>query len=367
MYELRWVFGLLCLVNGAGACGAGCLTCSSTACTSCSEGWMKDYYGLDWDCVPCINDCRKCSMIYAKWVVNLVVYWQIPGPCERCKTGYYQNPAGNFACVPCGTQCSSCGLENGVCNFCNSGYYRDQNPPYQNCFPCSSCNSRQKQVWHCVTANDAVCENCASNQRVTFSECISCVDRVTYASADQTRCDPCTDCTTSQYLPSGNECIGSRNAICLNCADNRASKTVNSLTCNSCVAGYYLSGTSGACVNCNTPSCPANTYIQCTNGERVCVVCRGHTQANACPTGTEPSRTCAGTDRADSTCTACGLGAERPPASVSTMLKCFACGLGYYKSTQDTTVCVVCTNKAPTNSLYLSWGNTPPSSNTCPW
>jgi len=284
--------------------------------------------------------------------------------CLGCNSGYTSH-GDSITCIACGIQCSTCTLN--TCPKCNSGFYSSPRSPTRDCYQCTPCTSRQKELWSCGTYGDRLCSNCPSNSMATTYECIACVDRVTYASADQSQCDTCTTCTTAQYLPSGNECTASRNTICVNCAGNTASKTVNSLTCNTCVSGYYLSATTGVCTDCGTPNCPTNTYIQCASGTRTCVVCTGNTQANACPFGKEPSQICTGTQRTDSTCNACGSGSERPAASVSTTLQCIKCGLGYYKDTTSTNNCVVCTNKPLVNSLYLAWGNQIPSSNTCPW
>ena len=359
---------LLWAGRGVGACGDGCLTCTSSKCTSCTTGYALDYYTAgkgDKDCWWCGNWCLQCTMVYMMDSEGL--NFQKRSPCASCSNGYFRGSVDPSDCVACGTQCNSCALQGGVCNSCNSGYFINPANPTVNCQSCRVCTSRQKESSACGTFSDRGCSDCPSNTRVTTYECIACVDRVTYASADQSRCDGCTTCTTAQYLPSGNECTASRDTICMNCADNRMSKTTNSLTCNTCVSGYYLSGTTGACTDCGTPNCPANTYIQCASGTRTCVVCTGNTQANACPFGKEPNLICTGTQRVDSSCNACGPGSERPAASVSTTLQCMKCGLGYYKDTTSTNNCGLCTNKPAGNSLYLAWGNQIPSSNSCPW
>ena len=357
---------LLWAGRGVGACGVGCLTCTASVCTSCSEGWAKDFFEREWDCIQCSPQCEKCHMYEHTWMYGLQWYFQMPAACERCSVGYYQNPAGTFACTPCKNNCNSCVLETGVCSQCRSGFYRTD-PPYQGCTQCILCMPWQKETQTCNIDNDRRCERCPSNSMATTYECIACVDRVTYASEDQSRCDTCTTCTTAQYLPSGNECTGSRNAICLNCADNRMSMTTNSLTCNTCANGYYLSGTTGTCVDCATPNCPTNTYIRCANGIRTCVVCAGNTLANACTYGKEPNQICTGTQRSDSTCVNCGPGSERLTANVGTTLMCVQCSLGNYKVFKSTDTCRPCSNKPAENSLYLAWGNQIPSSNTCPW
>ena len=363
---LCWTTLLLCF-REALACGYGCWACTDTKCTTCTTGYaLQVIYGITGspDCVKCNNLCESCTMdtYFDTWYMQTR---QIQSACARCSAGYYQNPSDTRNCITCGSQCTSCALIGGGCSTCNSGFYSNPNSPTFDCYPCTACTSRQKELWSCGLYGDRLCSNCPSNSRATTYECIACVDRVTYASADQSRCDTCTSCTTAQYLPSGNECTASSNAICVNCADNRASKTMNSLTCNSCVSGYYLSGTTGACVDCATPNCPTNTYIQCASGTRTCVSCTGHTQANACPFGKEPNLICTGTQREDSTCIGCAPGSERLAANVATTLMCVRCGLGKFRLySQD---CLECTNKPASNSIYLTWGNQNPNSNTCPW
>jgi hypothetical protein len=163
-------------------------------------------------------------------------------------------------------------------------------------------------------------------------------------------------------------CAATKNTICTNCLDNKAVRTLNSGTCDTCTTGYYALGSPFACFKCDLNPCSVGFYQECSNAQRTCTQCAGLTLATACPVGQGPEpKTCplGTTSETKSVCTACAAGSERLTAGAP--LDCAKCGAGFYKDVRGVSSCGRCTNAPANNSLYMIWGNTEATIASCPW
>lgn len=312
----------------------------------------------------CPLGCLTCYLNYAEI------------RCRTCTAGYAHYGVYD-TCNKCGDRCRSCTFNKnglGACNECYPGAYRNPNPPFIDCLPCTQCTTGQETVLTCNSQQNTACNNCGRGAVVRpdvdgTSYCLFCVNGMTYASDDALTCLTCRVCTApNQYLTPNGQCTRQSNTVCADCTDNKATSANNLGTCDTCQAGFFkvASGTTFICQRCTDVPCGNNFFIQCTNAQRQCTLCPGTTSGNACEIGHEPSISCPGTATTPSECRACLKGTERPSKTLSLM--CTRCAqVGFYKDRDGPENCGPCTNRPQSNSVYLSWGNSVPDNANCPW
>jgi hypothetical protein len=323
-------------------------------CYECNAGYVRARF--DTACLPCPRSCQACTRTIG---TNDVV-------CSVCNAGYF---LAFGKC--CGPNCLACN-EDMTCATCNTGYYRQTDVPFQ-CLPCTACQPGQLPSRLCLNNLNTECYWCPDGEIpayggfAIFGFCRQC-DPGTYKAADKISCAPCTTCSSVQYVKPEDVCTARRDTVCTGCPGNKAVRVLNSVTCDTCAAGYYGLGVPLVCYQCTANPCNAGFYQDCSNAQRTCNPCAGLTLALACPAGQgpEPSTCPAGTTVATrSACTPCPAGSER--AGAGAPLYCAKCGTGFYKDARSLASCGRCANAPANNSLYLIWGNKDATTASCPW
>ena len=347
----------------------------------CQSGFGVDFWGT---CHRCPDFCTECTVTLQ---VSLSGGYDKFFQCTACAQFYGLDGIPAYSsytrCTLCRTpgnpgKCLKCQFVSGQtrrpCIECQIGHYRDALFAYTDCTPCTTCTIGQETTRICDFNGDAVCRDCGPGSIVRpnadgTSYCDFCITGSTYANANRLSCDPCQVCRApNQYLTPGGQCLTSRNAICADCTDNKATSANNLGTCDTCKADFFkvVNGNTFVCQRCDSVPCGANYYIQCTGAVRQCMLCPGNTLANACENGYGPTKICDGTSTTPSECQVCKKGTERPSKTGS--LECTRCNqVGFFKDSDGPQNCGPCTNKPQSNSVYLTWGNSPPDNANCPW
>ncbi|XP_034997609.2 proprotein convertase subtilisin/kexin type 5 [Hippoglossus stenolepis] len=272
-------------------CDVSCLSCfgpNAGSCTSCREGQRLEGHG---HCVPSTNKCLPHQ------------YADHDGECHPCHK-YCHRCTG-----PRKTQCLSCNprhlLLNGTCvDECPSGHYEDESG--QRCEPCHpSCET-------CVGKHSHECLTCKTHLFREGKECVETCQHGHYGNAESRTCEKCD--------PSCGECIGGKEDSCLSCAPGliymrregrclpscpqgfyhdaahrtcepchascRTCSGKDSLSCDSCYAGYLLSD--GTCESlCDIGQFPVikGSGHACEDCHVSCLECRGPgpTNCTVCP------------------------------------------------------------------------------------
>jgi proprotein convertase subtilisin/kexin type 5 len=310
------------LNNTCNACTSPCQNCSNigTNCTSCISPNLYYsntcvvtcptlMYPTSTQCLNCVSPCANCTTLSA---------------CKSCVAGFYLTgtscvvasscPAGTYAeslnntCNTCTSPCQTCDTFGTNCTSCISPNLYYSNTCVVTCPASTYPTSTQclNCVSPCVTCTSAsACKSCVPSFYLTGTSCVtaSSCPAGTYAESLNNTCNVCTspcqncsnigtNCTSciSPNLYYSNTCVVTCPALmyptltqCLNCLSPCVTCTSAS-ACKSCVAGFYLTGTS--CVVAS--SCPAGTYAESLN--------------NTCNTCTSPCQTC---DTFGTNCTSC--------------------------------------------------------------
>ena len=221
----------------------------------------------------------------------------------------------------------------------------------------------------CANNLNTICDTCldsaiAVNLADGMQTCRQCAGG-TYRSADKLSCVTCKSCTSEQYVKSGDECTLTKDRVCTDCQNNKATSILNSGSCDTCKPAYY-STSPGFCSLCTSAPCAPGFYQSCTNAVRACNLCAGLSASTACALrGYGPNQpTCPEGTATNTVCEPCPAGSERPNLAI---LQCSKCGLGFYKTAASASDCLACTNAPVSNSLYFTWGNAPATTASCEW
>lgn len=283
---------------------SNCLFCSSTACTSCENGYFIG---------TASPNVGKCVLICAS-ITNCIRCYS-PTQCASCADGYFRSDDMKTCSRSCKVPgCLVCADSTTfTCQTCKTGYTPD------------------------TSGATTICKkNCRDGMVNTASSgvtCEKCKDKVTYCNT----CDVvnsnvvCTSCQEG-YFVNGNECDKCDTAItnCLKCTDSR--------TCTHCKNGYK--NIDGACSNTNCAASVTNCYSCKPTTTSVCFRCNpGYflNSSNLCQQKTcsagfifqESTQTCVCPNGAYELNAACYPCADSHCSSC-TVSACSTCRDGYY-------------------------------------
>lgn len=187
-----------------------CLTLNQDSCLQC----IPDYELFNNRCNPICQE--NCSCFY-------------PGECLISLTKEFRN------LVSCDTaRCNSCcSGDTGYCCTCDMYYCR-------------------------VCEVSSICDECGLGYGFNGANCTQCMDTNCYNCS--TNDADCIICNPGYKLDGNAGCI-------LDCDDPKCTSCTNQTTCETCITGYYLSGST--CVQCDTncSDCTStNTCTQCEFG-----------------------------------------------------------------------------------------------------
>lgn len=297
---------------------SGCATCTITnynlLCTSCNPGLVL--YSVEMSCIACaITNCNNCSVDNnGNFTCSACSsgYFLSGGACTPCANNisycadclFDQN--GRLICSACvstslvlinntcSANCTKGGFPNClickivsisantmICTACLSNYYLDT--ASNNCLSCSQAltgctictiNGSSTSTGNATSGsgNSVICSACGASYFLSPSNNPPCV----LCSSVKTNCltcnfdftaqtGSCTSCTQGYYL-------NSTDSLCYSCSGNTLNTSFpqgscaicvingTTLTCSSCLGGYYLIG--GTCKTCSSyqSSCSACTY-----------------------------------------------------------------------------------------------------------
>ncbi|ELP93554.1 protein serine/threonine kinase, putative [Entamoeba invadens IP1] len=299
-----------------------CTECEQTSskCTKCSEGTLKD--GI---CNGChLADCIYCNMTKESGSSQA-------DTCLLCGLGYHLN--GKDQCEKNSVKgCLVYEVNKNKCTKCQEGYYNESD----NCQKCSS------SLEHCSTCSDKTkCLSCTSGYSLINNQCQKCSQpNCKTCSTTSNTCDECTDST--YYLTKEGKCAkcdtNGNGTDCLECLTSS-----DVFKCIKCNLGSYVKD--GVCVNLNK-----NEYKSSETSARLCSrqIANCHScnytsttshfdvtklQCKSCVTGTGYRH-----GSSTKTCEFC-------PNEVDDDSNCIACGTGCsscFLSPENTPLCVKC-------------------------
>ncbi|KAJ8319082.1 hypothetical protein KUTeg_004173 [Tegillarca granosa] len=221
--------------------------------------------------------------------------------CEACPIGTYQPEKWQTNCLSCGgsrfrtdqkgstskSQCkffcpSGYQADNGACNPCSLGLYKDNNEdPYGLCKPCG--NNLRTNITGATSASDCIIFICDKGEKpnATNSGCIKCPYGTYQPLAEQTDCITCPQTMTST------EQLGSISlSQCKSGCPAGTRRYANDSGCEDCPRGYYqILPYQNNCDMCQGKTYTRNTKstkaedceVYCDSGEEVidgkCVKC----------------------------------------------------------------------------------------------
>ena len=191
------------------SCPTNCLTCTSTACTKCSEG----FYLQGSSCLPCMPVCRSCSNSLTcatcldttfTMVSNIctctlpLLFNSINKKCQSCAVmqsnclscdyssaylpsnppsvicslaspSYYITAAGSTS--QCSSYCSNCDPDNSVCNACNANFTFTTS-----CLCTTPTHFFNSTTNNCQFCNHVIngCATCVTQPIPTATTCVLC-------------------------------------------------------------------------------------------------------------------------------------------------------------------------------------------------
>ena len=347
---------------------------------------IDGYDGIDRDKIVRVYGCEDCPSGHYRDLLTTQCY------CEACTThtNFRCMPdAGWYISTPCGpnnnrvcSRCDTCGLGTYTsactdfsltCATCLSGTYRSE-LANQACSPCKQCSLQQRQRrTACGPIYDRTCETCPEGSIVTGADlnvCSACPDGK-FARASDNTCATCTACARTEKQKTG--CLATADRTCELCGNYGYTLALNAVTCAGCIETRFSSG-ANSCPVCAESSCGNGNYRTCSytpeaGGVRTCKACQGQSEDPKCDPGYGVTVRCDGQGTEMVSCAVCGAGKHRPAGTglVGYKQTCMSCDLGYYKSAAGSGSCGACTNKPASNTQYITWGTTLPSSNTCFW
>ncbi|ESU42996.1 Variant-specific surface protein [Giardia duodenalis] len=312
--------GSACVAPAPSACPIeGCKTCSAdkTACEECAENKYLTPTG------QCIADCAALSGYYGDAASKT---------CKRCEVA----------------NCEACS-EQGKCQTCTIGFYKDNTGVCQKCD--ASCRA-------CSGATNADCTECPSGKALTYGSGDTkgtcgegCVVNTTQASGNCKVCGLtvegtayCSECATPTEYPQNGVCA-TNTARAATCSDASISGGV----CTTCANNYFKMN--GGCYEtskypgksvCTAVASGGNTCQTAAPGYKVdnsgnlvtcsegCKACSSSSSCDACADGyVLTNNACS---KCDASCLTCETDAT----------KCTECASGYYKSTSGSGACTSC-------------------------
>ena len=149
-------------------CEIGCLSCNSTYCFECDQGFTM----VDGSCSECISGCKECENKES---------------CDLCSEKFYLN---NGTCLECGESCLECeDLEN--CVECENGMFLSGGVCFSCGYGCQECLA------------NGTCIQCEDGYKVEDGDCLSyCLGGV------------CVECDTGYYLTDLYQCVECDGGYC---------------------------------------------------------------------------------------------------------------------------------------------------------
>ncbi|KAL4456740.1 hypothetical protein ABPG73_014766 [Tetrahymena malaccensis] len=295
--------GYYLINNQCKQCDNSCKTCTGPEASKCIVCQQANYYISINQGNICVSQCDLSQAQYVDTTTNQQQQYCRPcnNLCQTCNNGinclsciqgYYLN--GN-QCLQCDASCLSCsGLGPTNCNICKqSGYFistKQNNVCVASCdvtqaqFIDITTNQQQKYCRQCPSqcqtcSNQSICNSCITGYFLNGNQCFKCDNSCqTCSSFGQNNCIVCSqpgyfistkllnictqqcDTNQAQYIDSTTNPL---QKYCRQC-NNLCQTCNNSVTCLTCIDGYYLSG--NQCLQCDITcySCFGPTPSNCT-------------------------------------------------------------------------------------------------------
>ncbi|XP_046836770.1 furin-like protease 2 isoform X1 [Vespa crabro] len=278
------------------SCPPGCLTCVTSSCINCIEGWSLNKKGVcapenrnrcdtaeyynDGHCKPCHSTCESCAGPTEDFCISCQSPLLLQGRrcVSQCDDGYYSvaQPSRPI-CVPCLHTCKSCvsrlnctacqdglQLQSGECrSSCAQGYYSDRGQCAKCYLSCKTCSGPRRD--QCVT--------CPTGWQLAAGECHpECPEGFFKSNFGCQKCHhycrtckgegplECTSCPAHSMLEGGlcMDCLGAQyydplTQLCKNChADCRRCTGPGKFSCAACSPPLHLDKLNNQCVPCCT-------------------------------------------------------------------------------------------------------------------
>lgn len=240
-----------------------CNTCVSkltNSCQVCNSGYYIVTSALNIrTCTKCPSSCAECSV-----GANSAI------ACTKCiSDSYFLN---NTACSSCPSNCKKCANVTGVCQECNTGYYKPQT-----IVPTTNTTTTTNNVTNTWNAKNYIaCQVCLQNCNICTDSttCSSCKDFY-LLDASKKNCISCYGNSCQTCNTSGN-CLAcsqgyylNENSKCAQCVINNCNSCNQYGACDSCQSGYY-------------PSNDGNQCLKCSSFDANCINCSGENLCNSC-------------------------------------------------------------------------------------
>ncbi|XP_050443201.1 furin-like protease 2 isoform X2 [Adelges cooleyi] len=298
------------------ACPAGCVSCNSTVCFECDEGFALNgkgrcakngsqqcQPGQFWtgtQCQACHGSCETCNDPSEQncLTCRAPAMFQAPGSCvDQCSVGFYPDLRfGNYAtCQPCPhpcvecvsrTNCTTCHspllLQTGQCRTtCAPGYYSDVGSCAKCYLSCMTCSGPRRDQ----------CVSCPRGWQLAAGECHpECPQGFFMSDFGCQKCHhycktckgegplQCTSCPPHFMLEDGlcSECSGSQyydppTQLCKPCHSScRACTGPGPFSCSACMFPLHLDRKNSQCVACCGSHHPRDGCCACSNETGEC-------------------------------------------------------------------------------------------------
>ncbi|CAB1448387.1 unnamed protein product [Pleuronectes platessa] len=290
-------------------CDVSCLTCfgpNAGSCTSCREGQRLEGHGQcvpstdkclphqyadhDGECHPCHKYCHRCSgPRKAQCLSCNPRHLLLNGTCvDQCPSGHYGDESGQ-RCEPCHPSCEACmGKHGHECLTCKAHLFREGKECVETCQhghygngESRTCEKCDPSCGECVGGEEDSCLSCAPGLIYMRREgrCLPACPQGFYHDAVHRTCEPChASCRTCSSTSSHSAAVAD--------TKHRETTWTDSLSCDSCYAGYLLSD--GTCESsCDIGQFPVTkgSGHACEDCHVSCLECRGPgpTNCTVCP------------------------------------------------------------------------------------
>jgi len=333
-YSNGSVSGTVTFTKCDGSCSSNCLVCmnqgicyscaenykldSPSACTPCDTSAGKFIVGSLRDCGVCAGNCLKCQDYPDNCIecnpstgIGLFNIGSSSNRRNRCRLCSGQSPIPNSfvlvgsECLPCNSNCETCGSHRGDCLTCIPNYYY-----YESERRCGLCDASGefRDGKFCKLCNPT-CATCS----ISADNCTSC-----FLSTPEKYLagSTCVSCQEPGYTISTLETELGTIDVCLKCSSNCATCTFRQEFCTSCPVSLILYENS-TCGNCQEEGVLLLNGI-CSRCDSSCAVCE--TTRNKC-------LKCANSLilNSDSTCGSCRVPGYYTDRSDLKDLKCIKC------------------------------------------
>ncbi|OAF71501.1 hypothetical protein A3Q56_00717 [Intoshia linei] len=301
----------------------------NSTCFPCKIGYYKDNENYLEGCTRCTSTfitlgTGSTSIKDCKLLVCDEGYEETNNMCSPCKIGYYKNnkiPSRTCQICPssfltpttgskkigqCNVFMCEAGYQeiNGLCVFCEMGYYKESNLPNTYCVKCPSFTTTNNIA--SISKDECNIKICPLGYQVENEKCVSCpIGTFKNNELPNSTCLPCPTNYTTQYTGT----VQSKYCnihLCLNGFEDVEN------VCVPCKIGFYKDETLSKCLEC-----PDQLLTEKT----------GSTSLENCSIRN------------------CFSGHEYMDA------KCIPCKIGYYKYLSDTSNCIKCPNNKITEFI----------------